>query len=375
MRGLPAWLIHLTPSRGSASAPLPGVRRQGRSKEGSPQLILESTNRSACLTLVPDPTLQVSRSGKRLVAAIKHLAKVHRHRSGKGVVILRRPSQIGARPIHSGETHATQVPCRAEKSHATPTGTSVRPDFLLEARSRVTGEMKTLVVEALGFDRADYTSAKTITHSRMKTLGQLVTVDPSEVEQDVAVRKNLRTLDIRRIWPKSALLQSSSQSQALPMWTANRASASADYLMRAFPTRQMQTFTDDTGAAQSLPMSDVFGNPIHNPEAIEARAQLLEHICALPPVKSALDALIEHFGTDMVAEETDRSRCLEPTSDGHQKIETRSGRFSQVEAAALMAGTKRVLMFSDPGGTGRSYYASLDVRNQQQRAHFLLEKG
>ncbi|MEG3178959.1 strawberry notch C-terminal domain-containing protein, partial [Sphingomonas sp. RB3P16] len=48
---------------------------------------------------------------------------------------------------------------------------------------------------------------------------------------------------------------------------------------------------------------------------------------------------------------------------------------SQVEAAAFMAGTKRVLVFSDAGGTGRSYHASLDAKNQQQRAHFLLEPG
>jgi predicted RNA methylase len=149
----------------------------------------------------------------------------------------------------------------------------------------------------------------------------------------------------------------------------------ADYLMRAFPTRQMETYTDDTGTARSLPMTDTEGNPVHNPDAIAARDQLLEHICALPPVKSALDALIEYFGTDLVAEVTGRSRRLVPTSDGRQKIETRSARSSQVEAAAFMAGTKRVLVFSDAGGTGRSYHASLDAKNQQQRAHFLLEPG
>lgn len=40
-----------------------------------------------------------------------------------------------------------------------------------------------------------------------------------------------------------------------------------------------------------------------------------------------------------------------------------------------MAGSKRVLVFSDAGGTGRSYHASLDAKNQQQRVHFLLEPG
>ncbi len=71
-----------------------------------------------------------------------------------------------------------------------------RPDFMLEARSRMTGEVKTLVVEAMGFDSDDYEAAKAVTHPRMKTLGELMTIDPSEVEQDLAVRKILRTLDI-----------------------------------------------------------------------------------------------------------------------------------------------------------------------------------
>ena len=40
-----------------------------------------------------------------------------------------------------------------------------------------------------------------------------------------------------------------------------------------------------------------------------------------------------------------------------------------------MDGEKRVLIFSDAGGTGRSYHADLDVQNQQRRVHFLLEPG
>ena len=77
----------------------------------------------------------------------------------------------------------------------TPDG-PCRPDFMLEARSRVTGEMKTLVIEAMGFDSADYEAAKMVTHPRMMRLGQLVTVDPSEVEQDVVARKIVRALNL-----------------------------------------------------------------------------------------------------------------------------------------------------------------------------------
>ena len=36
---------------------------------------------------------------------------------------------------------------------------------------------------------------------------------------------------------------------------------------------------------------------------------------------------------------------------------------------------KRILVFSDAGGTGRSYHADLACRNQRQRVHYLLEPG
>ncbi len=148
-----------------------------------------------------------------------------------------------------------------------------------------------------------------------------------------------------------------------------------DYLERAFPTRQMETFSDDTGTARSRPMCDAEGNPVHNPEALAARERMIEQICALPPIASALDALIAHFGPDHIAEVTGRSKRLVPTAGGGQKIESRTARTSQAEAAAFMAGTKRILVFSDAGGTGRSYHASLEAKNQQQRVHFLLEPG
>jgi hypothetical protein len=148
-----------------------------------------------------------------------------------------------------------------------------------------------------------------------------------------------------------------------------------DYLERAFPTRQMRVFTDDTGTARSIPMEDEAGNPVYNPDAEAARAQLIEHLCALPPIMSALDGLLEHFGHDRVAEVTGRTKRLISTGDGRQKLETRSTRTSQAEAAAFMEGRKRMLIFSDAGGTGRSYHASCDVANQEQRVHLLLEPG
>ena len=77
----------------------------------------------------------------------------------------------------------------------TPEG-PCRPDFLLEARSRHTGEIRTIVVEAMGFENDDYAAAKAVTHPRMKRLGDLVTIDRSETERDEAIAKIVRTLNL-----------------------------------------------------------------------------------------------------------------------------------------------------------------------------------
>ena len=148
-----------------------------------------------------------------------------------------------------------------------------------------------------------------------------------------------------------------------------------DYLERAFPTRQMRVYTDETGTSRSMPMVDEHGRPVHNPDAEAARERLIEHLCALPPIGAALDSLISHFGHEAVAEVTGRTKRLITASTGVQKLESRSTRTAQAEAAAFMAGRKRILVFSDAGGTGRSYHASLDAVNREQRVHFLLEPG
>ena len=148
-----------------------------------------------------------------------------------------------------------------------------------------------------------------------------------------------------------------------------------DYLERAFPTQQMQVFVDDTGEERSMPMFDDEGRPVHNALAIEKKQRLIEHLCALPPIKPALDGIIEHYGTERVAEVTGRTKRLITQSDGSQKLETRSARTNQSETDHFMDGRKTILVFSDAGGTGRSYHASLDAENQRQRVHFLLEPG
>ena len=56
-------------------------------------------------------------------------------------------------------------------------------------------------------------------------------------------------------------------------------------------------------------------------------------------------------------------------------VETRPASANFAETAAFMDDDKRILVFSDAGGTGRSYHADLGCRNQRQRVHYLLEPG
>lgn len=148
-----------------------------------------------------------------------------------------------------------------------------------------------------------------------------------------------------------------------------------DYLKKSFPVRLMQVFADEDGNLRSEAMSDEQGNPVFCPRAIAARDALIEQLCALPPIATALDAIIEHFGTEAVAEVTGRTRRLVLGRDGQQRLERRSPSANVAEAQSFMEGTKRILIFSDAGGTGRSYHADLGCRNQQRRVHFLLEPG
>lgn len=93
--------------------------------------------------------------------------------------------------------HGHQVDLAIEKplfDTITPDG-PCRPDFLIEARSRVTGEMRSIVVEAMGFDDDDYLATKAITHPRMQMLGQLVTIGPDEADTDHATAKILAAIN------------------------------------------------------------------------------------------------------------------------------------------------------------------------------------
>ncbi|KAB2694586.1 methylase [Ochrobactrum sp. Kaboul] len=153
----------------------------------------------------------------------------------------------------------------------------------------------------------------------------------------------------------------------------------AEYLMHSFPTQLFEEYTDGDGNLLSRPVYDGDGNPVVCREAAANRDALLEHLGSLPAIPTALDQVVQHFGKDKVAEITGRSRRIVRRDDGSNiacfAVESRPGSANLDETRAFMDDEKQILIFSEAGGTGRSYHADLSCRNQRQRLHNLLEAG
>jgi hypothetical protein len=146
-----------------------------------------------------------------------------------------------------------------------------------------------------------------------------------------------------------------------------------DYLMGAFPIMAMDAVEDEDGAVTMIPVM-VDGAPVVSQEALRLREELVTELACLPAVPGVLDAVIEALGTELVAEITGRGRRV-IQRDGRRIVERRSASAAKAETDAFMAARKRVLVFSDAGGTGRSYHADLSAANQQRRVHYLVEPG
>jgi predicted RNA methylase len=146
-----------------------------------------------------------------------------------------------------------------------------------------------------------------------------------------------------------------------------------DYLAHSFPVQLYEPFTDSEGNLCSRP---VFrdGQPVESREAVARRDRLIEKLASLSPVPGALDQIVQRFGTDMVAEVTGRSRRVIRKHD-RLLVENRAASANLAETSAFMDDAKRILVFSDAGGTGRSYHAELSARNRRLRVHYLLEPG
>jgi C-terminal domain on Strawberry notch homologue len=127
-----------------------------------------------------------------------------------------------------------------------------------------------------------------------------------------------------------------------------------------------------------VPLFSEDGHVLHCREALQARDRLTEQLGALASVAGALDQIVQYFSTDQVAEITSRTRrVIRKRALGRDRlsVEKRSAGANLAETRAFMDDRKRVLVFSNAGGVGRSYHADLGVRNRRRRMHYLLEAG
>lgn len=147
-----------------------------------------------------------------------------------------------------------------------------------------------------------------------------------------------------------------------------------EYLQNSFPVQEMELYEDDSGEMRSRPLVDEDGVAVLSQEALALREETLIGLAMLPAVNGALDAIIHAFGTDMVAEVTGRSRRV-VLKDGKKVLERRGAHASRSDTDDFNAGRKRILIFSNAGGTGRSYHADRRYENQQRRRHILVEAG
>ncbi|WP_341529988.1 strawberry notch family protein [Nostoc sp. UHCC 0302] len=148
-----------------------------------------------------------------------------------------------------------------------------------------------------------------------------------------------------------------------------------DYLMSAFPIHLHSIYSGVDGSERSEPAFDADGSPVISQEAVALRDALVDRLASLDPIPGALEQLLWHFGNKQVAEITGRSKRVLIDESGCLFVDSRGSGANIAETAAFMNGNKQILIFSDAGGTGRSYHDDLNSVNRRRRSHYLLEAG
>ncbi|HYX17477.1 MAG TPA: strawberry notch family protein, partial [Nostoc sp.] len=148
-----------------------------------------------------------------------------------------------------------------------------------------------------------------------------------------------------------------------------------DYLMSAFPIHLHEIHSGEDGEERSEPAFNADGSPVISQAALGLRSALVDKLASLDPIPGALEQLLWHFGHKQVAEVTGRSKRVLKDEAGRLFVDSRSSGANIAETTAFMSDQKQILIFSDAGGTGRSYHADLNAVNRKRRSHYLLEAG
>ena len=154
--------------------------------------------------------------------------------------------------------------------------------------------------------------------------------------------------------------------------------ALAEYVRNSWPVNQYEEYVDDNGNVATRQVLDAAGNPVINREAVAQRDRMISQLASVLVPPGALDDIIDTFGVENVAEVTSRSRRVVTvdTPEGRRRIiQPRNSNAGLADRSQFDAGKKRILVFSEAGGTGANYHADKAIPNQQPRDHYVLQPG
>ena len=201
------------------------------------------------------------------------------------------------------------------------------------------------------------------------------------VEKDMAEGKSVL---VQLTQTEAAAQERASQRQAaegIPdaEFSMSPAQALIDLIQQYYPVQQYRLVPGPNNTVVSVPVVNRDGTPQLNKQAVEAREKLKDEtalaVAKLGVDHSPLDMIINYFGAKNVAEVTSRNeRIVAQEPNGELKREKRPSS-NRNEVDAFREGRKRILIFSEAGGTGASYHADRRIKNQQQRMHYVLQPG
>lgn len=183
---------------------------------------------------------------------------------------------------------------------------------------------------------------------------QIVNTNEASLDRKLAEMSEEETLDDLDLTPRDQLMQ---------------------YVERSFPVQQFEEFEDENGNIDVRPVLDSNGKPVLNAESVAMRERLLDEIGSIRVPDGPLDMVLKEYGSKNIAEVTGRTQRVVTDENGKRVKESRSKPKTEVEAAEFMGGKRRILIFSNAGGTGLSYHADLNAKNQQPRVHYLVQPG
>lgn len=188
---------------------------------------------------------------------------------------------------------------------------------------------------------------------------QLVNTNQAEAERQIAsIKAEGDELDDMDLTPRGTLV---------------------NYLMECYPVTKFEEYEDEDGNLRSRPVTNSKGEPVVDKKAVAKRDALIAEINEMSIPDGPLEMLFDAFGTENVSEITGRTRRVVPRKQADGTIkrveEKRTASSKEADVTAFQNGDKRILVFNNAGGTGKSYHADNRAKNRQQRVHYVLQPG